>query len=164
MAEWFSPIFSGVFSLIGGAIGAAVLAHFFQQRRYHHEQLLARYSEFVATVADELDRAIKCKAMFVLSQHKTEGGKAIWVKLEERRHATRCNLLRAAFQIRLLERDPELSEQVQKLADSQPFIIPGDWHEGSFNERFENYDKEIHSFQGMLDSLIKAVLKKQKLI
>src|SRR5437879_5149604 len=131
MIELLVPVLNGLFSLIGGAVGAAAFNHLFQQRRYRNEQLHEKYSEFVAIAADELDRSKNAEAMLALGSISAQGGKEAWVELYRKRDTARVGLLRVAFQIQLLERDQALSAQVEKIAESQPFIIPG--HSGGEN-------------------------------
>jgi len=164
MIDWLNPLLS----LLGGAIGAAVtgaaLSHFFQRRRFFQEQLIQRYSELVGVATTDIDRAKRIAAAFVTGDPLGNEALKNWVAeyIQERDHL-RGELSRLCFQIRLLEPDPALGKLLQELERAWPFLLPGKFGSGNFNERFEKFEKEIVEFRKLLESIMERVQKKTQL-
>jgi hypothetical protein len=143
-----------------GHILVAYLQRGNESAKYFREKLLERYSEFVALAAADLQRARSVRAAMALGDKETDYTEA--VKIEDKRHALRLDLLRASLQIRLLEADAALAKKVEELAKAQPFMafpFPARWGEGNYNERSDKFDSEIAAFDKQLAELIAAVLQ-----
>lgn len=148
--------------LIGAIVAwiTQALQTYFKRHQYRFEKLMDHYAAFVAAVVDDIDRAKTQASAMVLGgedQNYTDLAK----QLDAKRHSSRLQLLRLSFQIRLLESDPQLSGQVEGLVKCQPFMaypFPPRWHQGNFNERFDDFQKEICKSEQLLGELVRAVL------
>ena len=133
---------------------------FYKKRNHHHETLMGKYADFVATASDELNRVKSFSAGLVTSV--TDGNHTELHKLDDQRHEFRKQLNRIAFQIRVLEDNLELTKRVEILVKSQAFMmlaIPPMWHDESYQKRFDGFENQILEFEKMLSDLIDLVIK-----
>jgi hypothetical protein len=161
MPEWLSGVLVGV--LITAA--AQWLQMLFRRIQYRHEKLLDRYAEFVAAASAELDRAKSLEAGLALGGR--EGDHSELIKLDDKRHESRQDLSRIAFQIRILEKDPVLIKKVLDLIKAQPFMafaIPSRFGEGSYDERFDKYKLKSIEFEKLLMELMDTILKNHQTV
>jgi hypothetical protein len=153
-----------IYFLISGAL--IVLLTQYVQAAFHrgqflHEKLMDRYSELMAVAVQELERA---KALLSeIALYRGENDLPALVNLDQQRHDLRSQLVKLSFQIRLMEADRQLSRQVAKLAESQPFqpsLVPPRYGEGNYNERENMFRKQINDFEVTLSGLTRRVLEK----
>jgi hypothetical protein len=159
MPELFSGVVAGV--LI--AVAVQWLQMVFRRIQYRHEKLLDRYAEFVAAASAELDRAKSLEGGLALGGR--EGDHSEIIKLDNKRHESRRDLSRIAFQTRILEKDPVLIQKVLDVVKAQPFMafaIPPHFGEGNYDERFDKYKLNSVEFEKLLMELIDAILKKHQ--
>ena len=77
----------------------------------------------------------------------------MFLELEEERHSLRRDVLRAVYQLRILEKEREVGEAMKGLRDYQPFLVPGRFGEGNFDKRFEKYEKDIQEYEKTVEEI-----------
>src|SRR5262245_2853093 len=92
-----------------------------EQAKFFREKLLERYSELIASVTADIDRARSQAAAMALGKKDEEYTKEA-MKLDEKRHVVRVDLLRLSLQIKLLDDEPQLADRLTGLAKRQPFM------------------------------------------
>jgi hypothetical protein len=162
-------------ALVAGLFAATstVIGHWFltylqrknEERKHQRERLHERYSELVAIATDDIERAKTLQAMIALSGANDaypERAKRV-MALENQRRKNGRELTRVFFQTRLLERDKSLIAKIKALVPAQPFLAlpwPPQMGKGSYNERFDAFQKQIREFEQMLGDISDAVVLK----
>ena len=151
--------FTGFFIGVAVAWATQWLQTFFKRSQYRHEKLMDRYADFVASAVTDLDRA-KSQASGMVLGRVDQDYTELASQLDNKRHSNRLDLLRLSLQIRLLESDITLAQNVEQLANNQPFMsfpFPPHWHKGNYNERFDEFQNAILMFENQLQELTAAV-------
>jgi len=159
--QWLFGLVTAVVTGVVVAFFTQWLSYRLQTTRFFQEKLLDYHATFLESAITELVRAKAIEAIYVTSNPLTDqGGKEHLLKLEEERHALHRKLVQVGIKIRLLEKEETIKEAVGKLSLSQPFLVFGKWHEGSFNERFDKYQKEIAEYGQLIEDTIRKVFRK----
>jgi hypothetical protein len=158
LTKWFAGLVAGVALVL---VTQGVM-HFYQRSRSLKDKLIERYTELagIAVVLVDTLRTIESEYVFKPSHDHPRFERwldIILTKDGERRNASR-DLARVALQIRMLEQNETLRERVKDLAKNQPFLVPGDWGAGNFEERFKEYISSVRDYSTRVDSLVNDVL------
>lgn len=148
----------------------SLLTNYLQRRseqiKFLRDKLIDRYSEFVATASAELDRA-KMQKSTALSGQEGQDYTDLIQSTHQLMRSNRAQLNRLSLQIRLFEQDDLLNKMVQEITKDQPvmmFLLPPEWKDSSYNERFNKFDSEINLFEQNLSDLVNLVLTKHSKI
>jgi hypothetical protein len=165
MPEWLEK---QLLMMLGAGVGAVitiVLTHIFQRSRSAHDRLIDKYCELVGIATSESDRARRVESILAIGKPFENGNvKELLDKLLHERTSLGRELARVCFQIRMLEPSASLREMVEKLAKTQPFLVPGKLGSGNFAERFEAYKREIIAFERIVKSIMDDVLAKHQIV
>lgn len=153
---------TAVLSWLGFAL-VAKLQKSNELSKFQREKVFDRYSEFAALVAADIERARTIESAIVLGAVNNDFSR--YVEVDAKRHELRLNLLRAHYQIQLLERDQQRIALVKAIVANQPFMVwpfPPRWEQPGYTERFEEFKASIASFEKMLAELLESVSKEIK--
>jgi len=157
--------------VVGSVTGIVVaivtqwLSYALQSRRVFHEKLLDYYATLFSYAITDLLRAREMEASFAIGPPEgteLESIRQVVFALEKERHEMHRMLLQVGTKIRVLEKDHAIKKAVAQLCDTQPFIIPGKWHQGNFNERFDKFQNEILQFRRLIDDTIQQIHRKYR--
>jgi hypothetical protein len=161
MEQLAATLIAASMALVGVVVGA-ILSQWLQARNRRHqfveEGLLARYAEFVGVASAEEQRA---ETITILAPHvHDQPSRDELFQVDSQRHQYRRDLQRLAWQIQLLEHNPELRGLLQRMVDEMPFemiVLAGERHSTMFNDGLERFHRAWQAYKQMLTRLVNLV-------
>jgi hypothetical protein len=143
---------------VGGIVTGVLLAcitqwvnSWFQHRKYIREKRIEKYGELLGLAAADVHRAKAVEATFAVGPtFDDETFKQFFARLEDERHALSRDLTKIVYQLRLLEPNLTIVEAIDALRKDQPFLVPGRFGQGNFDERFDKYKKDIQEYESCI--------------
>jgi hypothetical protein len=122
------------------------------RRKFLREKLVDIYCQIATLIAADIDHAKDQVAKWLDTPPVGERAEwaATWTKIQIDRSGVQRKLYGLSFQVRLLERDRRLANDVKQLADQPPFVIPvGDyWEVHDYLKKLEqqvaDHEKRFH--------------------
>lgn len=132
------------------------------EKRHRRERLTDRYSELVAIVTAEIHRAKAAREFFDDNTYDLQDGWELEADFLAKRTAIQLDLTRIAFQIRLLEDDWALAQEVRELANTVPKLTPGTHIKPL--EFLCLFDPQIDKFEAIFKRIVDGVIAKHSVI
>lgn len=176
MPEWFSRLPGWLPPLLSATAIAwltAYLTYRLARRQFRYQKLIGLYADFVGVVSDDLERAKRMRAALVCDSipPTDDEGFARWrqdlVERDAPRHQNREAMFRLSLQIRILGRDKNTTQLVQKLCSSQPFFnyhpfaySRDAWQDEARRTEVDTYMGEVAGYSSVLEQLNEAICVK----
>ncbi len=120
---------------LASAFISAFLTTYFQRRneqvKFSRDKLFDKYSDFVAILSADLDRAKTQSAIANIENKQQQDYKDLAQSTYQSMKSNCVELARLSLQIRLLESNEVLKQKVKQLEKSQPsmiFLLPPKWN------------------------------------